>query len=101
MPPSIAESARTPNAFATSPGLVQPPSAMGVSTKTMEHGHIPRPMVGISTPVLILVVQTLPDPIPTLTMSAPFSNSSSVMSAVTTLPAIITMLGYFSLKRAT
>ena len=47
-------------------------------------------------PVLILVVQTDPGPIPTLTISAPASISSWVISAVATFPAIIVALGHFS-----
>ena len=52
---------------------------------------------GYPTPVWILVVQTLPGPIPTFTISAPLRTNSCVISAVTTFPAIIVLVGYFSL----
>ena len=47
------------------------------------------------------VVQTLPGPIPTLTISAPRKINSCVMSAVTTLPAIIVLVGYSFLTLVT
>ena len=50
---------------------------------------------------ILKVVQTDPGPMPTLTISAPRNINSSVRSAVTTLPAIIVMCGYFSLNLAT
>ena len=49
-------------------------------------------------PVFILVVQTDPGPIPTLTISAPASINSWVISAVTTLPAAIVASGHLSLN---
>ncbi len=52
---------------------------------------------GYPTPVCIRVVQTLPGPIPTLTISAPDKINSWVISAVTTLPAMIVFVGYLSL----
>ena len=48
---------------------------------------------GYPTPVFFLVVQTEPGPIPTLTISAPLINNYSVISLVTTEPAIITLSG--------
>jgi hypothetical protein len=52
---------------------------------------------GTPTPAIVLVVQTLPGPIPILTTSAPLIINSSVISGVTTLPATITLSGYSSL----
>ena len=54
---------------------------------------------GTPTPVIVLVVHTEPGPIPILTTSAPLMISSSVISGVTTLPAMITLSGYSSLTR--
>jgi hypothetical protein len=49
---------------------------------------------GIPTPVFKRVVHALPGPIPTLTISTlPFNISSSIISLVTTLPAIIILFG--------
>jgi hypothetical protein len=47
------------------------------------------------------VVQTEPGPMPTLTTSTPARISASVMSAVTTLPAMISTDGKRSRKRFT
>ena len=52
---------------------------------------------GTPTPETTLVVQLEPEPIPTLTQSAPALIKSVVASAVATFPTIISSLGNFFL----
>ena len=95
MPPSITKCAPAPNAFATSPGCTQPPSAITcppIPLAASAHSITPD-NCGTPTPVCSLVVHTEPGPIPTFTMSAPRIINSSVISCVTTLPAIIVLSG--------
>ncbi len=68
MPPIITKSAPKASAFTMSPGVRMPPSA------TMERSARAHSLMAVSwgtpKPVLRRVVQTLPGPMPTFTMSA-------------------------------
>ena len=95
MPPSITKSAPAPNALATSPGTVQPPSLIICPPKpcaASAHSIIPL-NCGIPTPVIMRVVHTEPGPIPHLTRSAPAIHNCSVISPVITFPAITIFSG--------
>src|SRR6266568_3276753 len=77
-------------AFAMSPECWIPPSAqMGMPCRSAASAQSKTAVIcGIPAPATIRVVQIAPGPIPTLTQSAPAAISSSVPSAVATLPAM-------------
>ena len=88
-----------PNAFVMSPGTVHPPSAITCPPNpcaASAHSSIAL-NCGHPTPVFIRVIHNAPLPIPTFTISAPLNINCSVISFVTTLPAIIILSGYLLL----
>ena len=82
--------APAPNALTMSPENLMPPSAMMrlPSLSAASAQSMIAVICGTPMPAMIRVVQMEPGPIPTLTTSAPWSNSALVPSAVATLPTM-------------
>ena len=88
--PTITQSAPTASAFAMSPDDLIPPSAM-IGTPALSatlNTSVIEVTLGTPNPVLTLVVQREPPPIPTLRPSAPQAIRSSAASVVAIFPAI-------------
>src|ERR1700694_246620 len=103
MPPIITQCAPAANALAISPEYRIPPSPM-TGTPVPSNALATRAIAlicGTPTPAMTRVVQIDPGPMPTLTASAPCLTRSSAASAVTMLPPITWISGYFFLILAT
>ena len=84
--------------FAISPFVRTPPSAMiGLLAAFAHQLTAANCQPPVPKPVLILVVQTLPGPIPTFVASAPAFSNSRTPSGVPTLPAIKNVSGITAL----
>ena len=82
--------------FAMSPWSRIPPSAMiGLVAAFAHQRTAANCQPPVPKPVLILVIQTLPGPIPTLVASAPAFSSSLTPSGVPTFPAITNVFGIY------
>ena len=102
--PHILKSAPPQKALAISDEYLCPPSAIilptpiSFATPCAESAHsMTAESCGYPTPVIFLVVHAEPGPIPIFTISAPAKIISSVISFVTTFPAIIICLGHIFL----
>ena len=85
--------------LAMSPCSRMPPSAMmGLVATRAHHLSADNCQPPVPKPVLSLVMQTLPGPMPTLVASAPQVSKSMMASGVPTLPAMMKDLGNFSFK---
>ena len=88
--PTITESAPAAKAFAMSPENLIPPSAItGTLLPLMDSAtSFTADNWGMPTPAIILVVQILPGPTPTLIASAPEETKSFAASPVAIFPTI-------------
>src|SRR5271163_718167 len=95
--PSITQLAPAASALATSPEYLIPPSAItGMpDLAATAQTSITAEICGTPTPATTRVVQIEPGPMPTFTASAPCLTRSSAASAVTMLPPITWISGYF------
>ncbi|MDT4877447.1 hypothetical protein FQZ97_1129650 [compost metagenome] len=85
--------------LAMSPWSRMPPSAMiGLVATRAHHLSADSCQPPVPKPVLSLVLQTLPGPMPTLVASAPQFSRSITASGVPTLPAITNDLGSLALR---
>ena len=85
--------------LAMSPCSRMPPSAMmGLVATRAHHFSADSCQPPVPNPVLDLVMQTLPGPMPTLVASAPQFSRSITASGVATLPAITKLAGIFSFR---
>lgn len=82
--------------FAISPCVRIPPSAIiGFVAAFAHQRNAANCQPPVPKPVLILVIQTLPGPIPTFVASAPAFSNSRTASGVPTLPAMTKLLGKY------
>ena len=80
--------------LAISPWVLNPPSAIiGFLAALLQRFNAESCQPPVPNPVLILVIHTLPGPIPTFVASAPAFSSSLTPSGVPTLPAITKLFG--------
>lgn len=80
--------------LATSPCVRIPPSAIiGLLAAFAHQRSAASCQPPVPKPVLILVIQTLPGPIPTFVASAPAFSNSLTASGVPTFPAITKLSG--------